>query len=444
MAVARKRGETMSDATKETKRGPLNFTNSNVKDLSPETALYTVWDGGGKNSVTGLGVRVTPKGAKSFVWKYTFNGKQRWLTIGSFQVWTVVAARDEVKKRAQTLGKGIDPASVIAEDKANPTMSDLFKRFVEDHLSKRKARTQADYEAIFKSYLQKPLGKLQVKDINSAHVAKIHAGMKDKPYRANRTLAVLSSMLSLAETWHYRDPNSNPCGVIERYEEKQLTRHLSSEELGRLLDTLLAQESRFPYHVRLVRLLLLTGARLREIMNCRWGINEGGEDLHPYLDLAGGRIVCVDHKGSRKQGPKDVLLSRAALEVVKSLEPLRHKSPYLFPSPEDIQKPLSNPHHVWGGLRENKRKRAKARPGLRDLAGLPGFRFHDLRHSFGALSVTLNQNPAVRQKLLGHASAATTERYSHADIDPLRAAVEQIGEAIAPSGGKLKKRSDLG
>ncbi len=69
---------------------------------------------------------------------------------------------------------------------------------------------------------------------------------------------------------------------------------------------------------------------------------------------------------------------------------------------------------------------------------------HDLRHSFGTLSVTLNQNITLRQKLLGHASSKTTERYSHADLDPLRAAVEQIGEAIEGFGGdKSRKKKNL-
>ena len=89
-----------------------------------------------------------------------------------------------------------------------------------------------------------------------------------------------------------------------RFFEK-LTRHLSPDECSRLLDTLEDQEGRFPYQVRLIRLLLLTGARLREVLNCRWGKDAGGDPLHSYLDLDGARIVCVDHKGSRRGGPKD-------------------------------------------------------------------------------------------------------------------------------------------
>jgi len=426
----------MAEASRKTSKERVNLTDTLVKGLAPLESLYTLWDGGGVNSVKGLGVRVTVNGAKSFVWKYTFNGSQRWITIGSTAKWSVAAIRKHITTLGQLIDKGIDPASMIKEEKANPTMDELAKKFLEEHCNKRKPRTKEDYESIINTYIHGPLGKLQVKNITMAHIAKIHAEMEDKPYRANRTLAVLSSMLGLAETWGFRQPGTNPCGAIERYAEKQSTRFLNPEEASRLLDTLEDQEGRYPYQVRLIRLLLLTGARLREILNCRWAKDAGGEDLHPYLDAESARIVCVDHKGSRKQGPKDILLSKAALEVIKSLEPIRFDSPYLFQSANDPNLPMSNPHQAWITLKADKKKKSKERIGIRDLAGLPDLRFHDLRHSFGALSVTLNQNPTIRQKLLGHASAATTERYSHADIDPMRAAVEEIGESIRSRGKK--------
>ncbi len=419
----------MPSEPKKATRETTKLTDTEVKKLAPGEGLYTVWDGGHQVCVQGLGVRVMPSGSKSFVWKYCFNGKQRWMTIGKTSVWSVTAARDHIKALAQDIDKGIDPASKIAEDKANPTMKDLAKKFLEEHVSaKRKASTYDDYENIIQKYILKPLGKIQVKDITAAHISKVHSSLKDKPYRANRTLAVLSSMLSLAETWGYRKPNTNPCGSIERYQEEAKTRFLTAGEIARLLIVLQAQEGRYPLQVRLIRLLLLTGARLREILNCRWSAKKG-EPTHPYLDREGARIVCIDHKGSRRGGPKDIILSTAALEVIDTLDK-RLGSPYLFPSPDNHMVPLANPHHAWLTIKEDKKRGEKERLGIRDLAGIPDVRLHDLRHSFGTLSVTLNQNPTVRQKLLGHASAVTTERYSHVDVDPLREAVEQIGETI--------------
>jgi len=423
----------MSQNPRKTTKEWTKLTDTVVWDLKPKEGTYTVWDGGHQACVQGLGVRVMPSGVKSFVWKYVVNGKQRWMTIGKTSAWSVAAARKRVSSLSQDLDKGVDPANVIASDKANPYTTKLAKKFLEEHCSKRKPLTKSGYKFLINTYILPVLKNIQVKDITSAHVAQIHADMADKPTQANRVLAVLSSMLSLAETWGYRSPNSNPCGTVERYPESKKTRFLSPEEISRLLDTLRAQEEKFPYQVKLFRLLLLTGARLREVLHCRWSAKAGGNPIHPYLNREAGCIHCEDHKGSRKGGPKDIILSRAALEVIDTIDQ-RLGSPYLFPSAEDSQKPLTNPHHVWLTLKATKRG-AKERKGIRDLAGLPDVRLHDLRHSFGTLSVSLNQNPAIRQKLLGHASASTTERYSHADIDPLRAAVEQIGETII----KLRK-----
>ncbi len=50
---------------------------------------------------------------------------------------------------------------------------------------------------------------------------------------------------------------------------------------------------------------------------------------------------------------------------------------------------------------------------VRDAAGLPLLRFHDLRHTAGSLLVR-HMDPASVKEILGHADLATTERYLHA------------------------------
>jgi len=417
----------MDTTKKKATRERIQFTDTKVKALKPGPVNYAVWD----LETHGLGVQVTPGGAKTFVWKYSFNGRQRWMTIGNVKDWTTAKARKRISALSLDIDNGIDPAAAAKADKANPTVAEFAQTFLEEWCCTRKPSTQDGYKTIITKYINKPLGKLLVKDIKLAHVDKVFREIRDTfPTQANRMVAVMSSILAFAERRGHRTPGTNPCKAIEKVPEHVKTRYLSGEELGRLLDTLQAQELRYPYQVRLIRLLLLTGARLREILHCRWSEKAGGNPLHSYLNKAGAFIHCEDHKGSRKGGPKDIQLSKAALEVIKALEPLRHGSPYLFQSPDDPKKPLANPHHAWDG----QTIRGKKMPGLRDLAELPGVRLHDLRHSFGTLSVTLNQNPTVRQKLLGHASAASTARYSHVDQDPQKAAVEEIGKTITKIG----------
>jgi integrase len=70
---------------------------------------------------------------------------------------------------------------------------------------------------------------------------------------------------------------------------------------------------------------------------------------------------------------------------------------------------------------------------VRKAAGLKDVRLHDLRHSFASVSVSLNQSLFIIGKILGHATTQTTERYSHLQLDPVRAAAEQTSRRLANS-----------
>ena len=77
------------------------------------------------------------------------------------------------------------------------------------------------------------LGKVRVADLTRAQVARLHLAMSDRPYLANRALAILSAMLRFAESHGHRPQGSNPCSGVERYPERSRERFLSDEELKR-------------------------------------------------------------------------------------------------------------------------------------------------------------------------------------------------------------------
>jgi len=79
---------------------------------------------------------------------------------------------------------------------------------------------------------------------------------KRAPYHANRVLALLSKMFSLAIRWGWRA--DNPCRGIERNQEQKRKRYLSGDELARLTAALVKHPDR--QGADIVRLLLLTGA----------------------------------------------------------------------------------------------------------------------------------------------------------------------------------------
>jgi integrase len=75
---------------------------------------------------------------------------------------------------------------------------------------------------------------------------------------------------------------------------------------------------------------------------------------------------------------------------------------------------------------------------IRASAGLDGLRMHDLRHTYASLLVGRGLSLPVIGALLGHSKAATTSRYAHLALDPLRAAADLVGALV--SGGKVPTR----
>src|SRR3977135_1225590 len=88
------------------------LTDRSIEALRPKTARYEVWDEARK----GFGIRVTPRGVKSFVWVYHFDGRPRRLTFGTYPRLSLADAGVKLAEAQNLLAKGIDPGSrVVAE-----------------------------------------------------------------------------------------------------------------------------------------------------------------------------------------------------------------------------------------------------------------------------------------------------------------------------------------
>ena len=67
-----------------------------------------------------------------------------------------------------------------------------------------------------------------------AEVARLHSKIGDKPYQANRLLAVISSLYTFAERRGLVPENCNPARKIEKFPEDRRERFLTNDELERL------------------------------------------------------------------------------------------------------------------------------------------------------------------------------------------------------------------
>ncbi|MEO1557213.1 MAG: hypothetical protein AAFS01_12335 [Pseudomonadota bacterium] len=89
--------------------------------------------------------------------------------------------------------------------------------------------------------------------------------MRDTPYQANRTLALMSKMFELSVRWGQR--SDNPARGIEKFSEEKRDRWLSDDELQRLLVALSTHPNQVAANA--IRLQLLTGARIGEVLTAK-------------------------------------------------------------------------------------------------------------------------------------------------------------------------------
>jgi integrase len=360
------------------------------------------------DNVAGFGCRVTATGAKSFVLNYrTKAGRERRITIGRFPNWTTVAARAKAKELRRLIDDGGDPLADIEELRAAPTVSNLCDRFEEEHLPRKRPATIEAYRRILVSHIRPHFGAhFKVADVAFTDVDALHRAVTKHagPYIANRVVAVLSKMFSLAIRWGWRD--ANPCLGIERNYEQKRKRYLSGDELARLTQALAAHSNRSVANA--IRLLLLTGARRGEILSMRWADIDLGAGI--WTKLGSTTKQKTDHVVPLS-GPVRLLLTE-----IRSAQPLGE---YVFAG-------AGKGHH----LTQVKRDWVI----ICKAAKITGLRIHDLRHSFASQLAGGGASLPLIGALLGHSNPTTTARYAHLFSDPQRAAMEKVGAIIDAAG----------
>jgi integrase len=383
----------------------MKLTEKRVAALAPDAEGkrdISVFD----EAVPGFGVRVKPSGAKSFIlWYRTRNGLKRLYTIGPAGAYRVEQAREEARELLVKIKRGADPVQERKEARSGETIADLGKRYLEEHAAPHKKPSAISSDTrLIEANIKPRLGAKKISALSSAEVTKLHHDMRDTPYEANRTLAVLRKMMNLAETWGLRPANSNPCRGVKLFKEQKRERFLSQEELGRLGKSLAEAESSGsePLEAILViKLLALTGCRVSEILSATWD----------RVDLASGQLRLVDAKA----GARVVPLGAPAVALLSARS---QEGMWVIRGP-DGENPLSywSLDAVWRRIRV--------------AAKLDGVRLHDLRHTTGTYAGQAGLNAFLVRDLLGHKTLAMTGRYVQRDTDPLRAAADAVSGSIA-------------
>ena len=405
-----------------------------------------LWD----DQLAGFGVRARVGGAKSYVVRFRPGGGRRaplrTYTIGKHgSPWTPDQARQEAERVLALVKQGGDPQAERIKARVGATLREFGGAALADLKTKRKPRTVVEYGRLLDKLAYPAIGGRKVADIGRSDIARLHSSLRRTRYQANRVLAVLSKVFSLAERDGLRPVGSNPCRHIEKFQEVERERMLSTIELAALGDAIAGFDGSL-YVVGAIRLMLLTGARRSEILGLQWA----------WIDLNRGEARLPDSK----TGIKTLHLPPPALKVLVGL-PRIEGNPHVIVGNRNGAalvnitkrwKAIRNVAtvSVWGaseqepvaalvaGLAQRLGRRPTAeecrvaaqRAKIELPRGLDDLRLHDLRHAYASVAASSGTGLLLIGKILGHTQAKTTQRYAHLQADPVKAAAASVAQKI--------------
>lgn len=381
-----------------------------IDDAKPRASSYRLND----SVVPGLCVLVLPSGAKTFYLRYrTLDGRQREMKLGTPVELLPDDARRLARDALALVREGKDPAHERRQLRGAKTLADLAADYKAAHGDKKRSRANDD--GYWRNHLLPGLGaSTKVVSLTTEAIREWHQ-KHPRPITANRSLEVLGKALDLAIGWGWRPKGTNPCEGIVAHPERKRRRYLTRDELDRLRAALVEWEQlggrgslRWRF-AQLVRLLLLTGARLRNVMEARW----------EWVDWDRARLVIPPehHKtGDETQDDLTVHLSPQAVSILLELRRCQNQpTPWIIAGAKE-GKPLVGYRKFWLALLQE--------------AGIRNLRVHDLRHSFASYTLSAGHDLGVVGQLLGHQSPQTTARYAHLVDEAARAAVDGVGARL--------------
>lgn len=347
--------------------------------------------------VTGFMVEVRATGSATYYLRYRDpHDRQCQFKIGDTKSVPFERARQAALQARTRVVLGESPQEQKKLKKSVPTFKALAQEHYLPYVKTYKRSWDSD-RSMLQHHLLPVLGAKRLDEISERAISDLLQDMRARGYAkgsCNRVLVLLKYMFKLAKKWNLAGSQVDPTENIKVVDPQNAReRFLTAEETQRLRQAI--EDSPNVQLKHIVPLLLLTGARKRELLDAKW------EDFD--LGRRNWRIPMTKSGKARH-----VPLSTAVLDILKSL-PRWDGCPYVVPNPQ-TRRPFRSVFCSWNTARQE--------------AGLAEVRMHDLRHSMASNLVNSGRSIYEVSKILGHSQIKTSQRYAHLAHETLLAAAD--------------------
>ena len=393
-----------------------NFTVKELNNLpTPDKGSRDTYH---DTNVSGLTLRVTSTGIKSFVVRKRLNGKSVMTTLGRYPDMTLTQARVAAREALNTFSSGVNPNNKKAELRIKSiTLQEAMGDYIASRKHALKPKTIKDYQILFNSYLS-DWSKKELVAITRSMVVKKHTTIGNRSiYRANATMRLLRAIFNFAMV-EYEDSNDipvithNPVQKIKRnwFKESVRTNIIEPNDLSDWFTAVnnLPNNKANTTHKNTsetVRdyliLLLFTGLRPSEGINLKWSDIDFKNKLITIQDTKNR----LDHTLPLTQHIIDLLEARKEVS----------EGNYVFPG-YDPSKALVSPNRQV--------KKVIKESGIQ-------FLLHDLRRTFATYADSLGIQHNTIKRLMNHKNKdVTSTHYIHQSIETLRDPMDKITNYI--------------
>ncbi len=350
-------------------------------------------------SLPGFGVRLT-KGAKTFILEKRINGRNKRMVIGPYGPLTVDEARKRAEKLIGRIASGEDPAEERSEKRKEAAFKDLAAAYL-DYARIHNQPSAKNFEYAINRHLLPAWENRKVTAISKADVSALHSRIgKDHPYGANRLLALIGRIFSLAVEWGYTpEDHQNPARGIQKFKEQSRERWVTESELPKLAAAINKDPN--PFVKAALWLYLLTGCRKNELFSAKW----------EQVDFDRAELRLPKTKAGRSHY---IPLSEPAIRILRAL-PRFENNPHAFPG-RFPGRPLQGIRRHWDAVKKE--------------AGLPDVHIHDLRRTLGSWLATSGESLNLIGKILNHSTPRVTAIYSRLSENKVKTALEDHGRRL--------------